>query len=574
MYTNDTLLENATANLTHHTPSGTTIEFWYRTTLDNTTWTDWIQGDSNGTDGPRCVAFQFRIEMTSSNNTTTPWVSDIVLSSSSWDFLEDFRVDLGSNEVFSATAQLGGSTNATFNGSHLRLFVPVEASPVSDGFIFIDAYTSSQQADLEIDIGSTNLLSEQYSSFPEAGSDIQIPLADLLASWPMTATSSLDGIGWADLVLDVSGADTLNFDHVSLTWSLSIDVELVDAMDEDAINRCGNWYNATANCLPAFTLVTSGNSSNPNLEVLLQDLDIDWLDDIPPGFKDGWFEVSGSHVSETRHGKTVDVWVQDWHSESNILVEAWAVENPIAADLTSVVTLGSSTTQGAGASTSDKAYVPLLEDWLQENNSALNILNLGAGGARVDYHTQRLPQILAANPQVVTFLPFSDYAGTSVEQWWSDYVPLLEDIHDSGAWILFFDTRIDPQYVCGNGSGPGGCYGASEAHSINQKNDAMRAISANFSNMTLVPYMDSNAAHPEWNAADGHPNDIGHSMIAEGFISAFRQLLIEDRAPHTPSMGISPDHSSNLHHGSFETSDWNASEDHHRVLSVRLTDQN
>jgi lysophospholipase L1-like esterase len=580
LYTNDIAIEDAYVNFSYSIPADTNIEFESRWSLDNQTWSDWIEGDINGTAGPRLVAYQFKLILSTEDNSSTPSLSSMFLFSRNWQPISNLQVSLEGTNVFGPiTANIGATfSNNSYNTSNLNSItqeVPINGMAVGDGWYFIESFTSSSSENLRISLGGQELVNISENDFPPQGMDLKMPQSLLNANWPTSISATRNGIdyGLITLTFNSPSSHTSSMKWLSIPWSINFSVDIADAMDIHIISVCRDWYNATPTKIPGFSIEVQADGEDDSAILTLDNLDIDWVDDIAPVLKDVWFEVSGIRNSQTRQGATVDIAIQDWIAESNMQVDAWVLENPVAANLTSVVTLGSSTTAGAGASDSQTtAYVPLLEDWLQENNTQLSITNLGQGGARVTDYQAKMTQILAAQPEVVTFLPFGDYANTPVSQWWSDYVPLLEQIEETGAHILFFDLRIDPQYVCGNGSGPGGCYSATEAHGLNEKNDAMAAIAANLSNITLIPFSDTNAAHPEWNAMDGHPNDAGHTNIASQFISEFENLLINNWIPSQAPLSTYYDHTRNVHFSSFTTSDWDVDQEHTRFLSLRMTD--
>jgi len=562
-------------------PIDTDLSVTFRTTIDNQTWSEWESGLLSGMNGLRSRAIQFKVWFNTSANSTTPALTALHIQSQKWDSLSDLTFMLTGASGFFGPTDIGvteqSSVTQATSSSNPSINVPVSSTPNGDGWILIEEFNTSSGENLTIMSGANTILDISKDDIPLHGYDLLIEQSSLISEWPTSGTFDSDGIEWGELELDIvspQGQYNLLLADPSIAYNSTIQLDFNEAMDAIATSTCGDWYLATSSCLPAFTLEVDANATEYNATLFLNSFNIDWIDDIAPQLDDVWFEVGGSRQTTTRHGALLKLNVQDTLGENSISVETWLLENPVAANLTSVVTLGSSTTAGAGASDSQTtAYVPLLEDWLQENNSQLMITNLGQGGARVTDYQAKMTQIQAAQPEVVTFLPFGDYANTPVSQWWSDYVPLLEEIEDTGAHILFFDLRIEPQYVCGNGSGPGGCYSASEAHGLNQKNDAMAAIAANLSNITLIPFNDTNAAHPEWNAMDGHPNDTGHSEIAQRFKDSFVELLMYDLRPTSSPMQTLFDMNTFVYHNSIPTSGWNMTMDHHLWASISMEDE-
>lgn len=187
--------------------------------------------------------------------------------------------------------------------------------------------------------------------------------------------------------------------------------------------------------------------------------------------------------------------------------------------LASYVALGSSSTEGTGASDMRRtAYVALLRDRLRATCPELRTLNLGRGGARVDTFLAQVPEIERAAPSIVTILPFADFANTSVGDFSRDYAALFDHLRPFGATIFVGDQRLDRRYICGVRPRGQTCYGTAAAQRIAAKNQALAALARTRPWVVIVPIVDSMLPHPEWLAADGqHPNDQGHVDLARQF---------------------------------------------------------
>ncbi len=190
-------------------------------------------------------------------------------------------------------------------------------------------------------------------------------------------------------------------------------------------------------------------------------------------------------------------------------------------DLSAYVALGSSSTQGAGASDpATTAYVPLLHASMADHHPGLALHNMGSGGATIENFISRLPELETIQPEVVTFLPFTDFSRTSTETWEERYPVLLDALGDMGATIWFGDLTIPPECVCPK-SCPGGCYSSDEADMIGAKNAVVAAQAAERDFMHVVDVPDTNALHPEWAADDGiHGNDDAHAYWHDQFWAA------------------------------------------------------
>lgn len=198
---------------------------------------------------------------------------------------------------------------------------------------------------------------------------------------------------------------------------------------------------------------------------------------------------------------------------------------------TMYLALGSSSTVGAGASNpSQTGYVPLLHATLQGYAPELRLVNRGQGGARITSYLPVLDELVAHQADVVTILPFTDYVRTSPSEFEAGYTQLIDGLSETGAQIWMGDLRIDPDLLCGTGSGPGGCYGEADFRMLQEKNQILAAMAATRPALHVVAIFDQNVAHPEYVAMDGHPNDEGHRYLAE----SFWQRIAEDARVSPP----------------------------------------
>lgn len=191
------------------------------------------------------------------------------------------------------------------------------------------------------------------------------------------------------------------------------------------------------------------------------------------------------------------------------------------------VALGSSSTAGVGASDPARTgYVALVGAALRERCPALELTNLGVGGAGVARIAALAPEWERARPQVVTILPLIDYWETDAAAFFAGYAALLDTLGAQGATVFFGDLRLDPALVCGRGGGPGGCYIAADAEKIRAKNRALAALARGRPWVIVVPVSDERVAHPEWQLGDGlHVNDAGHAGFAAPFRAAVARWL-------------------------------------------------
>jgi hypothetical protein len=186
--------------------------------------------------------------------------------------------------------------------------------------------------------------------------------------------------------------------------------------------------------------------------------------------------------------------------------------------------IGSSSTQGAGASAPDRAYVRVLVARFGARFGEVALLDLGTGGGTIDGFLARADALRAHAPELVTVLPFTDYVRTDIARFRSGYDALFALLGELGARVYFGALTVDPALVCGRASPPG-CYAPEDAQLLASKNAVLAELAAAYPHVVVVPVLDQNVAHPEWNAPDGHPNDLGHAYLADTFWAAIEPGL-------------------------------------------------
>jgi len=195
-------------------------------------------------------------------------------------------------------------------------------------------------------------------------------------------------------------------------------------------------------------------------------------------------------------------------------VDSCAMERAV---IGTMVALGSSSVAGSGASDEAHRFVNLVATSVRADA----LLNLGRGGQRgADVVGALAEEALAAQPDLVVVLPFTDYASSDGETMAEAWRQVLDPLASGGARIYFGDVRISPLWVCGGlPTTTGRCYPRELYEEMRARNRAAAAALEPIAGLTLVPIYDDNAAHPEWVAPDGHPNDLGHANLAAAFLA-------------------------------------------------------
>ena len=199
-----------------------------------------------------------------------------------------------------------------------------------------------------------------------------------------------------------------------------------------------------------------------------------------------------------------------------------------------LVALGSSSTRGEGASEPDvTGYVAVLMRGLREERPSLDVRNFGRAGARLFDYVADWAAIEAAQPSIITVLPFTDFAHAPIDRFESDCRTFFDAAErlvgirkndGSPCRVFFGDLRIDPMFVAGASSG-GKRYRTEDFEMIQAKNAAVARCAVGSPSVELVTVVDQNAAHPEWIGDDGHPNDLGHAYLAGRFRSPIQEWL-------------------------------------------------
>jgi len=228
---------------------------------------------------------------------------------------------------------------------------------------------------------------------------------------------------------------------------------------------------------------------------------------------------SGSDGSQTERdaasAERSDAAIADNLTEDACVVERIAVGTMVA--------LGSSSVAGSGASDEAHRFVNLIASGIQ----ATTLLNLGSGGQTGTAVVGAIAQqARAAHPDVVVVMSMTDYASSDGQTMADAWRTVLTPIAGDGARVFFGDLRIDMAWVCSDRPTPNGeCYGQADNEMISAKNAIVATTLGSLGNLTVVPVFDQNAAHPEWNAPDGHPNDQGHAYLAQTFLNVVRPAL-------------------------------------------------
>ena len=188
-----------------------------------------------------------------------------------------------------------------------------------------------------------------------------------------------------------------------------------------------------------------------------------------------------------------------------------------------VVAFGSSSTEGAGASTPDHAYPARLEALLRAAlpGRAVRVLNRGVGGQDVHEMLARLDaDVLAERPQLVVWQAGANAAlrGMDPEAFGHALADGLARLRESGADVVLMDSQLSPRVL------------SRPLHPLIAA--AMRGVAA----VRSVPVFSRAELMRAWAAAgtppvdmlhaDGlHHNDRGYACVAEALASSILRGL-------------------------------------------------
>ena len=219
-----------------------------------------------------------------------------------------------------------------------------------------------------------------------------------------------------------------------------------------------------------------------------------------------------------RDAETRDAEAPDAVADAGLVADAAPREDSGVGTLrvSRYMAFGSSSTQGAGASAPQTAYVPLLLARLQQRAPGVMLTNFGVGGGTVDGFLTHRADIRTLRPELATILPLTDYARTDPAAFEAGYTALLDALGEAGVTVFFGTLGVDPALVCGRAAPPN-CYAPADQARLDAKTAIIDRLRATRPFVVPVRVFDQNVAHPDWSAPDGHPNDTGHAYLRDTF---------------------------------------------------------
>ncbi|MDP6741995.1 MAG: hypothetical protein QF544_02900 [Candidatus Thalassarchaeaceae archaeon] len=328
---------NSTVAVPNNQPVNTSIVGTYHYSIDGTVWSPWIPFNLSGESMPPFALIQFRLWLSTTNNSTTPTASSINLNMSNWQSIDDFDLSISQtprlNPIITFSQELGvvrssTATYSQFGGTAtFHMYIPTNATPIDTAWFHLSPPQFSSHGNVQISLGGKNILTINSSNIPEMGITIEINKTHLEAQWPTSPSTNngIGGIAWSDLPITVSTSlgymgsfsNPLMVLPYRLTQTLGSNGSIVNALNNYVSQNAGSWSFATFSTFP---VICSGGALDTH-SILLDALMVNFIDDIPPVVTNISFYVDGQEVSEARIGDMVEIRVRVFGNESDATVE-------------------------------------------------------------------------------------------------------------------------------------------------------------------------------------------------------------------------------------------------------------
>jgi len=330
---------DTTLNLAFVQPANTTIEGAFRYTVDSTNWFDWQAFNITGDTLPPFALIQFQLNLSTTDNSTTPTVQSFSFRLFTWDALEGTTLDIGTvqggNEFWEFDAPLGlvasGGALASAGPTNIILSFPVGAAPIDDGWVHVMPPNFLRDTDVTISIGGNVILALNSSDFPDAGITVRIPASLLAYVWPSSsnAQNGTGGVPWEDVSVRCSAGfafmGSFDVSLVAIPYHLTIDVgangSLLRSLNHHVNTTSNHWLEADFNDFP---IISDGDGPDGQ-SFTLRDLNVTYIDDLIPVVTEATFLVDGQEVTDARIGDLIEIQVRVLGDEDDLMVN-WHME--------------------------------------------------------------------------------------------------------------------------------------------------------------------------------------------------------------------------------------------------------
>ncbi len=334
-------------------PTGTSVSGEFRTTLDNVTWSDWQQLSLTRQSTDRLRYFQTRFNLSTNLNFSTPIISGLSYSKWQWVALgsdytpgiplsfsitnntpatNDWRAgDANGQDPMGNSVVLFHSTDFLISNGPtpqpgdvytgaIEISVPLNATP-QNGWIHLLSQGTGHQNTVTLSVGRAQLVSvdNHVDSY-----EIELPTQSLTAAWPTSGSTDLSGLEWGWLVLNwTSELPNPTFSHLSLPWNFTHRVggggEFVAGIEAMVLAECTDWYSVQG-CRQDFPLMATGYSTVLDFSIILDNLIVSSIDDIPPRLNEVKMEVDGTETNVAQYGDMMTFLVTEQIGQSNLTI--------------------------------------------------------------------------------------------------------------------------------------------------------------------------------------------------------------------------------------------------------------
>jgi len=316
-------------------PANTSIIATYRYSVDGSSWSQWDSFNLTFEELPPFSLIQFNFWLSTTNNTSTPRVNSIDLDLSNWYSIDDFRLSIsnvtGGAPIWYFPQNLGVVRNITAianpGSTTLRTFVPADATPIGSGWIHVIPPTFIVDSNVTFSVGGTTILSINSSQIPAMGLTVELNASLLQNNWKnnIFTSNGTAGIAWANLELDCTaqgpymGGFSSSFAILpyELTETLGVNGSIVSALNDHVNRTSGRWAEATFSTFPVMAQGVTLDSH----EIVLDELSLNFIDDILPEVSSISFFVDGQEVTEARVGDLVEIRVNVLGNESDVTID-------------------------------------------------------------------------------------------------------------------------------------------------------------------------------------------------------------------------------------------------------------
>lgn len=327
-----------TANI----PATGSLSAVYRFTINGSDgsfdeWSAWAPLSMSGEWIPahRWLQIEYNFSRTGS---TSPTLSAMSLQTSAWTTLTsvDFAYD-GQGTLPSLNGLTVGHTttlNNTGNSSQAQfsLDVPSAAMFSDDLSVWMqweEAQSGSSAALTGVLLDGTTVWSENAER-AEEGYMLTLDRANLTANAPSSTWMDNNGLQWSTYDLEFAFSQPTNawYDHLSLPWSFSVEVNLTGAVNDAILENCGTFYAFTAgscygqSTLHRFTL--SGSTlpaGSPAFTFDITDPSFEWEDAYAPQLSNIEHRQGIVQQPDLRVNETFSIVLFDIAGEDDLTVE-------------------------------------------------------------------------------------------------------------------------------------------------------------------------------------------------------------------------------------------------------------